>query len=155
MAQRTVHFKSFVILAVSMVCLLANPLHAKEPANDQRASAATRTPPVTKSITTRLGVTKRIVGPAHAPRVTLRVNPIYPAKARTARTQGQVHLEVLIDSSGKVADITVTKGLPDGLSEAAKTAVKRWVFVPVVDAQGKPMPALVDVVMMFRLGAGS
>lgn len=104
-----------------------------------------------ETITTRLGPTVRIEGPANAPRLTRRVNPLYPEGARRARTEGQIHLEVLINSAGKVADITVTRGLPDGLTEAATTAVRQWVFTPVVDADGKPVPALVDVVMMFRL----
>jgi TonB family protein len=110
-----------------------------------------RAPAATDFITTRLGATRRIAGPANAPRVTRRVHPRYPHEARKARTQGQVHLKVLITSAGNVADITVTKGLPNGLSEAATTAIRQWVYQPAVDAQGKPVPALVDVVMMFRL----
>lgn len=109
------------------------------------------TPAAADYITTRLGHTRRIAGPANAPRLTRRVHPRYPHEARKARTEGQIHLEVLIDSAGNVADITVTRRLPGGLTEAATTAVRQWVFEPAVDAQGKPVPALIDVVMMFRL----
>ncbi len=102
-------------------------------------------------MTTRLGTTLRIAGPDNAPRVTRRAFPRYPAEARKARTQGTVQLEVLIDAAGRVADVTVTRGLPHGLSESAQAAVRQWQFEPVVRADGKPVPALVDVVVMFRL----
>lgn len=108
-------------------------------------------PAATQYITTRLGATRRIAGPANAPRVTRRVFPRYPDEARRARTEGVVHLEVLINSAGGVAEVTVTKGLTNGLNEAAMTAVKQWVFEPHVNPEGKPVPALVDVVIMFRL----
>jgi TonB family protein len=105
----------------------------------------------TKFVRTRLGATQRITGPANAPRPKRRVHPFYPAKARSAGTQGQVHLEVLINVAGVVEDVTITRGLPDGLSEAATAAVGQWVFDPPVDAEGKPVPALIDVIIQFRL----
>ncbi len=107
--------------------------------------------PAGQTVTTRLGATLRIHGPANAPRVTRRAFPRYPEEARKAGTEGTVHLEVLIDAAGHVADVTVTRGLPHGLSESAKAAVRQWQFAPVPGADGKPVPALVDVVMMFRL----
>lgn len=106
-------------------------------------------------VQTRLGATRRIAGPANVPRVRRRVNPHYPDEARRARTQGMVDLEVLIDSAGRVADVTVTNTLlPHGLSEAAVNAVRQWVFEPVVDPEGRAIPALVDLVINFRLGPG-
>jgi protein TonB len=89
-------------------------------------------------------------GAAGAPEVRHRVNPHYPDKAMRAHIQGPVLLEVLINESGKVNDVKVTKGLSHGLSEAAVEAVKQWVFEPVL-ASGKTVPALIDVVVNFKL----
>jgi TonB family protein len=101
-------------------------------------------------VKTALGQARRIVGPANAPRVVRRVYPRYPAEARRARMEGLAELEVLIDASGKVRDVTIRKDLPDGLGEAAVEAVRQWVFEPVV-VNDVPVPALIDVVMNFRL----
>ena len=59
-------------------------------------------------------------------------------------------MEVLIDTSGKVKKVTVTKGAPHGLSEAAVEAVKQWVFQPVAVGDAK-VPAVIDVVISFKL----
>ena len=101
-------------------------------------------------VKTSLGTSRRIVGVMNAPPVTRRVNPHYPEEARRAGIQGPVELEVLIDTSGKVKKVTVTKGLSHGLTEAAVAAVRQWVFEPVtVDAAA--VPAVIDVVVNFKL----
>jgi TonB family protein len=59
-------------------------------------------------------------------------------------------MEVLIDTSGKVRKVTVTKGLSLGLTEAAVAAVKQWVFEPV-EVGDAAVPAVIDVVIQFKL----
>ena len=100
-------------------------------------------------LTTRLGKTRRIRGKANAPRVVRRINPRFPDEARRAGTEGAVEMEVLIDSSGKVANVKVMKGVPNGLTEAATEAVRQWLYEPVV-ADGVAVPALIDVCITFR-----
>lgn len=102
------------------------------------------------SVTTVLGPTRRIAGPGNAPKLLRRVNPHYPDDARRAGTQGQVHLELLIDRAGHVRTVTVRKGLPNGLSEAATAAARQWIFEQVL-ADGEATPALIDIVIDFRL----
>lgn len=97
-----------------------------------------------------MGRTRRIVGAANAPHAKQVVNPHYPGKALARRIQGAVEMTVLIDTSGKVIEVTVVKGLPRGLTEAAVDAVKQWVFEPVAD-DGASVPALLDVVVNFKL----
>jgi TonB family protein len=59
-------------------------------------------------------------------------------------------MEVLIDTSGNVKKVTVTKGLSHGLTEAAVAAVRQWVFEPVT-VDDAAVPAVIDVVVNFKL----
>src|SRR5580704_16930481 len=47
--------------------------------------------------------------------------------------------------AGTVRDVSVTKGLGDGLDESAVKTVKKWQFKPAVDRDGNPVPAKVAV----------
>ena len=56
--------------------------------------------------------------------------PTYPQSAWATGTQGNVTLEVVVRTDGRVGAVRVIDGLPDGISEAAVEAVKRWQFRP-------------------------
>lgn len=56
--------------------------------------------------------------------------PGYTEEARKNNTSGTVRLRVILTASGEVTNITVVKGLPDGLSETAVAAAKRIRFKP-------------------------
>jgi protein TonB len=60
-----------------------------------------------------------------------RVNPVYPAEAKTVGIKGQVDLVVSVDGNGKVIRADTASG-DSVLAEAAKSAVKQWVFKPYV-----------------------
>jgi TonB family C-terminal domain len=94
----------------------------------------------------------RIGGDVKAPVVIQRIEPVYPEEARKARISGIVILEVIIDRTGAVKDVTVLKPLPFGLSEAAIDAVKQWTFVPGT-LNGKPVNVTFNVTMNFKLDA--
>lgn len=52
--------------------------------------------------------------------IALRVpRPNYTEKARKNKTEGEVYLRVLVGRDGKVRDVRVISGLPDGLTEEA------------------------------------
>ena len=78
------------------------------------------------------------------------VQPRYPEFAREAQIQGKVILRVLVTVDGTVADVYPVKRVT-GLNEAAMDAVKRWTFIPAVDAAGNPVEAWTDVPIDFHL----
>jgi TonB family protein len=77
--------------------------------------------------------------------------PEYTDAARWARTVGTVRLYVLIGDDGRVRDVIVERGLPDGLTEKAMTAVKTWRFKPFRDSYGKAMAVKLHVDVTFDL----
>ncbi len=58
-----------------------------------------------------------------------KVNPVFPAIAKTARVSGTVVLAATISKSGFVTDLRVVSG-PPMLRQAAMDAVKNWVYKP-------------------------
>jgi protein TonB len=76
--------------------------------------------------------------------------PQYTEIARKARIQGVVILQAIIDEQGNVTNVTVLKGLPMGLSEAAEAAVKQWQFKPAT-LNGKPVAVYFNLTVNFQL----
>jgi TonB family protein len=56
--------------------------------------------------------------------------PIYTDQARAHQTVGRVRLEAVLGSDGYVANINVTEGLQDGLTESAIEAARNIRFFP-------------------------
>jgi TonB family protein len=77
--------------------------------------------------------------------------PRYTDAARWARTVGTVRLYLLIGDDGRVQDVIVERGLPDGLTEQAVTAVKTWRFKPFRNSYGGAMAAKLHVDVSFDL----
>jgi protein TonB len=76
---------------------------------------------------------------AHAePKPIKRVEPIYPAEAVRAGTNGFVEVEYTVDAAGKVASVSVLNAKPARTFEsAAVKAIKQWQFAPGSDGRGK------------------
>jgi TonB family protein len=72
--------------------------------------------------------------PERAPVATTTVLPNYPAFAQHNRLQGMVFARILVDASGRVAQIGKVKGHA-AFHEAVKTAAAQWEFAPA--RQGK------------------
>ena len=58
--------------------------------------------------------------------------PDYPRGARKNNVQGSVLLRVVLLASGKIGEVTVVKGLPEGVSEAAVEAARKITFRPAI-----------------------
>ncbi|MGE5515190.1 MAG: energy transducer TonB [Bacteroidota bacterium] len=80
--------------------------------------------------------------------------PIYPVAARRAGREGRVVLLVKVTANGECAEATTAEssGVP-ALDEAAKTAVRRWRFVPGTQA-GQKVETTLRVPITFWLRNG-
>jgi periplasmic protein TonB len=92
----------------------------------------------------------RVGGQIKEPRKLKNVAPQYPDIAKQARVQGVVVLEATIDTSGRVQNVRVLRGIPL-LNEAAMDAVRRWVYSPTL-LNGQPVPLIMTVTVNFTLG---
>ncbi|HEY2908293.1 MAG TPA: TonB family protein [Vicinamibacterales bacterium] len=84
-----------------------------------------------------------------APRKIVDVTPTYPAMARTARVEGVVILEAVIDAEGRVESVRVLRSIPL-LDQAAMDAVRQWKFTPT-RLNGTPVPIVMTVTVNFKL----
>ncbi len=63
------------------------------------------------------------------PRPLLRLQPVYPPRARMRRQQGYVIVEFVVDAQGATRDIKVVSSVPsDVFDQASVNAVQRWKF---------------------------
>lgn len=78
------------------------------------------------------------------------VPPEYPATALADRLEGQVLVDVLVDTTGKVQDAAVCQSLRSDADSAALEAARAWRFsVPTV--HGKPVTTGVHLCIRFVL----
>jgi len=85
-----------------------------------------------------------------APRKIVNVPPRYPTHAQLARIEGVVVLDAVIDSTGRVTDVRVTRSI-QALDQAAIDAVRQWRFTPTL-LNGEPVSILLTVTVRFTLG---
>jgi TonB family protein len=78
-------------------------------------------------------------------------SPKYSDKARAAKYQGTVVLEVTVSAQGRAIHISVVKGPGMGLEEKSIEAVNKWKFKPAVDAGGDPVAVIVPIEVSFSL----
>lgn len=76
--------------------------------------------------------------------------PVYPEMARRVRKECTVILRSVIDESGRVTDLEVTKSCPLGMDQAALEAVERWRYEPATLA-GVPVPVWMTLRVVFGL----
>jgi protein TonB len=77
--------------------------------------------------------------------------PRYPGTAKRRRLQGTVMLKVLVNRSGRVADIDIdTSSGHSVLDKAAMRAVRRWVFEPGKKGE-TPTDMWVNVPVSFKI----
>ena len=83
------------------------------------------------------------------PRLLSAISPTYPYAARAEHVQGDVSVDILIDDTGKVANMTVVSG-PTLLRQAAIDALRGRKYAPAM-LDGKPTIAHIIVVIHFQL----
>ena len=85
------------------------------------------------------------------PRVTSRIQPRYPHRARQKGITGKVVLKFLVDRDGEVNKVSVVSAEPEGVFEdSAVSAVKKWRFEPG-RVDGEPVPTWVRLPVSFTL----
>ena len=77
------------------------------------------------------------------------VSPVYPSLAVSARIEGRVVIDCVIDEEGRVSDIVVVAGHPL-LDAAAVDAVREWRYRPTL-LNGVRIAVQLQVMVMFRL----
>jgi protein TonB len=77
------------------------------------------------------------------------VNPVYPDVAARAMVQGNVIVELQVDTQGRVTDARIVKGIPL-LNDAALDAVRQWLYVPPL-IDGVPVRLVMTVTVRFKL----
>jgi protein TonB len=86
------------------------------------------------------------------PEAIERPEPRYPPEAVRRRIQGTVVLRVLVGANGRVEDTQILSGASNDatLQEAAKAAVRRYLFKPAQKG-GKAVACWTNVGVMFQL----
>ncbi len=77
-------------------------------------------------------------------------NPVYTEEARKLRIEGEVLLEVVFESNGKIRVVKVVRGLGHGLDEAAMRAAEQIRFRPALQ-DGQPVDFTAVLHIMFQL----
>ena len=84
------------------------------------------------------------------PSLVREVRPDYTTEARRNAIEGDVVLEIVVRSDGRVGNVEVLQGLGAGLSQKAVDAVRLWRFEPA-RRYGSPVDVIVTVSVEFSL----
>jgi TonB family protein len=85
-----------------------------------------------------------------SPMAIYKPDPPYTKKARAAKLQGTVQLQVRVGVDGTVSDVKVVKPLGKGLDESAVQTVMTWKFLPALK-DGKPIPFKLITQIVFKM----
>jgi TonB family protein len=78
------------------------------------------------------------------------VQPAYPPAARSAKLEGKVHVEFVVEADGTVSRESVVKSTDERFDDAALTAVRQWKFKPAVE-NGTLVASAMRVDVVFQL----
>lgn len=85
-----------------------------------------------------------------SPRCHYMPNPPYSEGARKSKLSGTVSVEAVINSKGRLENMRIIRGLPEGLNEATFATLKTWKCSPA-QKDGKPVSTLVRFDVNFRI----
>jgi protein TonB len=83
-------------------------------------------------------------------KITHKENAEYTEAARAHGTEGTVILRMLFGANGKIKEIRVVRGLPDGLTESAIKAAKKTEFIPA-KKDGNPVDTRANLEFVFKI----
>jgi len=86
-----------------------------------------------------------------APEAVYKENPAFPEEARKEGVSGLVVLEVVIDRTGTVDDVSVLDDPDPRLTAAAVKAIRNWRFSPARTADGKAVDVCYELTVNFAL----
>jgi len=92
----------------------------------------------------------RVGGSIRAPKLLVRVEPIYPPLALQTHMQGVVMIDAVLDEKGNVQDMKIVSG-PPLLYQAALNALGRWKYEPTY-LNDQPVAVELVVTITFQLG---
>jgi periplasmic protein TonB len=101
-------------------------------------------PPAAKSKTVH-----RVGGDVRPPRQVVKVDPVYPTIARTARVEGDVLIDAVLDEKGNVIQARAVSG-PALLIPAALKTVLQWKYEPTY-LDGEPVSISMEVTVSFHM----
>lgn len=84
------------------------------------------------------------------PRVMKPFQILYPQQAKDARIEGAVKLSVVVNEAGQVEDVKVLEGPGYGLNEAARDALKQFLFSPA-EVEGQKVSVRIVYIYRFKL----
>jgi TonB family protein len=96
-----------------------------------------------------LGASPRLGGRRKEPQLVSRSVPSYPAMAKEAGIEGEVTIDAVIDTSGKLTSMKVISGALL-LQQAALDSLRNWKYEPGY-LDDKPVPVRTSITVKFRL----
>ena len=93
---------------------------------------------------------KQYGGDVAAPKIIYEPWPEYTELARRDKVEGVVTVGLVVDEQGMAQQVTLLRGLGDGLDENALATVKKYQFKPGID-NGKPVAVYINVEVKFQL----
>ena len=78
------------------------------------------------------------------------VQPEYPEFARSAKLEGEVVVEFVVEADGKVSRSSVKRSTDERFNASVLAAMQRWVFISAT-VEGKPAASGMHVVVPFKL----
>ena len=145
-----------VSVAAAAACVLGVPLAAGV-AEPRRGATPGQTGAAGQTAGQPAGPTREVFKGGKGTNVTLpklvkEFKPIYTQAAMSAKVQGLVTLEAVVEADGRVSEVKVVKSLDKehGLDDEAVNTLKKWVFSPGTK-DGVPVAVRVEVEMSFTL----
>jgi protein TonB len=109
-------------------------------------------PPSTATVAAEPDVPLPVGGDVKAPVVIRRVQPFYPKLALTARMNGTVIVECIIDKMGRIREAHVVSSTSPLFNQSAVDAVQQWQFAPG-SLHGNAIDTIFDLTVTFRVSS--